>query len=230
MAIVPEPPTSAGVAVSKYENERPLDTVEQKRQRFEDAGRFPVKKAVAVAVVAVIVLFAGFMAYQQFFTAPEVGGAEVVSPLTYPSGQVQMVKLNSVQQGPQGIVVSLAEVKSNSIVGFDYERTSRLPDDFKVAAGGNVVPMLAYVAPSGRLVVATAFCEPCKSTVFHIEGANLVCNTCFTKWDLNTLEGVAGACTAYPPQEIVAQVEGDDVQIPTAPLEAWTPRGFGESN
>lgn len=207
-----------------------MDDLEQKRQRFEQSGRFPVKKVTAIGAVVVIVLFAGFAAYQQFFTASSVGGATVASQVTYPSGQVQMVKLGSVQQGPQGVMLPLAQVKSNYIVGFDYQRTNPVPDDFKAAAGGNVLPMLSYVAPSGRLVVATAFCEPCRSTTFHIEGNNLVCNTCFTKWDLNTLKGVEGGCTAYPPEEIAAQVQGDQVQIPTAPLEAWVPRDLGQSN
>ncbi len=133
----------------EYESERPLESPEQKRQSFEESGRFLLKKATAIGVVAFVVLFAGFTAYRQFFTAPEVGGATVASPVTYASGQVRMVKLNSVPRGSQGIVLPLADV---------------------------------------------------------------------------------GGCMAYPPQEIAAEVQGDEVHIRTAPLEAWAPRGFGETN
>ena len=75
--------------------------------------------------------------------------------------------------------------------------------------------MLAYVAPSGRLVVASALCEPCHSYEFHIEGNDLVCNSCFTHWDLNTLEGKSGGCQAYPPMELTTVVQGDTVNVPT---------------
>jgi hypothetical protein len=67
--------------VSPYENHRRLDTVEQKRQRYSSSR------------------------------APEVGGAAAASPVAYASGQVRMVKLNSVPRGPQGIVLPRADVK-----------------------------------------------------------------------------------------------------------------------
>jgi hypothetical protein len=89
---------------------------------------------------------------------------------------------------------------------------------------GNGLPLIAYVAPSGKLVVATSLCEPCRSWDFHIEGGDLVCNACFTRWDLNTLKGVEGGCLDYPPAELTVAVEGDVIQIQQSDLEAWTPR------
>ncbi len=39
---------------------------------------------------------------------------------------------------------------------------------------------LAYIAPDGKLVTAVSFCEPCRSTRFHVVGYNIFCNTCGT--------------------------------------------------
>ena len=85
---------------------------------------------------------------------------------------------------------------------------------------GNGLPLLAYVAPSGRLVVASALCGPCHSYVFHIEGNDLVCNSCFTHWDLNTLQGKSGGCQAYPPKELTTTVQGGTVMCRPTPSKA----------
>ena len=118
---------------------------------------------------------------------------------------------------------AVADVQKATLAGMKYTRKTPLAGDWQNITGGTI-PLISYVAPSGNLVVATSFCEPCKSTSFHIEGNTLVCDTCFTKWDLNTLKGVSGGCTAYPPQAIKAQQQGGNIVVATADLESWTPR------
>jgi hypothetical protein len=51
-----------------------------------------------------------------------------------------------------------------------------------------------------------------------------VCNSCFTHWDLNTLEGKSGGCLSYPPSELKATVAGGTLSVPTGQLESWLPR------
>lgn len=218
----PSLPTPAEVAK--------LDNLEIKRQRFEEAGKFPWRRVVITGIVAFVVLFGGMAGYQRFQKSKEVGGIVVIKNPKYPSFSVEMRRYddaNSVAtQTPEGISFPLATLTKDYIIGVTYKRTSPMPQGYQQAAGGNILPLLAYIAPSGRLVVATSFCEPCRSVKFHFEGNQLVCDTCFTRWDLNTLLGISGGCFSYPPEEVSAELQGDQIFVPKADLEAWVPRGY----
>lgn len=210
------------------------DNLEIKRRRFEEAGRFPWRRVVVTGIVAFVVLFGAMAGYQRFQKSKEVGGIVVMKDPKYPSYSVEMRRYddansNSVAtQTPEGISFALATLTKDYIIGVTYKRTAPMPYGYQQAAGGNILPLLAYIAPSGRLVVATSFCEPCRSVKFHFEGNQLVCDTCFTRWDLNTLLGVSGGCISYPPEEVTAEVRGDQIFVPKADLEAWVPRGYAD--
>lgn len=212
------------------EEERTLDNLELKRQRFEDAGRFPVRKLVVIGIVVAVLGFGGFIGYQRWQVARQVGGAIVVADVRYPAYQIEMVSLGTADQSAEGMTIPLAELKKDYIVGAVYDRTNPMPEGYQMAAGGNILPVLAYIAPSGKLVVATSFCEPCRSTTFHLEGNILVCDVCFTRWELNTLLGIGGGCFDYPPEELTAEIRGDTVFVPAADLEAWVPRAYQDEN
>jgi uncharacterized membrane protein len=202
---------------------RPAQPAQQrtKREKFEEAGRFPVKRvafsAVTIVVIAVAV-FVGIRLYNNSGAVVSQGGT------TYAQTSLAMSALTSSQNTGAGMItLSVAELTSKKIGGFVYSRSTPMPVGYDSVAG-NGLPLLAYVAPSGRLVVATSMCEPCRSYAFHIEGDQLVCNTCLTRWDLNTLKGVKGGCLAYPPKEVTTTVQGDLIQIQQSELEAWAPR------
>ncbi len=106
----------------------------------------------------------------------------------------------------------MSDVKNSNLIGFTYND------------GSQTKPLLAYISPQGKLVTAISICEPCKSTRFHIEGDILVCNTCATRWNLNTLAGISGGCIDYPPDEITNSVEGDNIYIEENLVKDWNPR------
>ena len=205
-----------------------VDQLEIKRQRFEEAGRFPVRKVAIIGVLVAVAVVGAFVGYQRWQESRAVGGVIVAPNIKYPAFQVDMVTLDNATQTPEGISFPLADLKQDLIVGFVYQRTNPMPEGYQLAAGGNVLPVMAYISPSGRLVVATSFCEPCRSTLFHFEGNQLVCDVCFTRWDLNTLLGIGGGCFDYPPEERAAEVRGDMVFVPKADLESWVPRAYQE--
>lgn len=206
-----------------------VDQLEMKRQRFEEAGRFPVRKVVIIGVIVAVAVVGAFVGYQRWQISRVVGGVIVAPDIKYPAYQVDMVTLDGAKQTPEGISFSLADLKEDLIVGLVYQRTNPMPEGYQLAAGGNVLPVMSYISPAGRLVVATSFCEPCRSTLFHFEGNQLVCDVCFTRWDLNTLLGIGGGCFDYPPEELTAEVRGDTVFVPSADLEAWVPRAYQET-
>ena len=203
--------------------QRPADE-KTKREKFEEAGRFPLKKYGIVALIVAVVVTGAVVAYVVSTRAPAVGG-EVVEEggADYSGGSVAMTLLSDLTVNADTVEFSLGEVTSKRIGGLVYSRTNPMPAGYD-DIGDNGLPVLTYVAPSGRLVVASSLCEPCHSYDFHIEGMDLVCNACFTRWDLNTLEGKDGGCKAYPPNELTIAVQGDTVLVSTELLESWVPR------
>lgn len=205
------------------------DSVAEKRRRFQEAGKFPVRKVALIGLAVVVLLFGGFYAYEKHQASLQVGGVMVMPDVKYPATQVEMVILDTEAQTAEGIAIPLADLKKDFIVGFTYTRANPMPQGYQLAAGGNVLPLMAYVAPTGRLVVATSFCEPCRSTAFHFQEKQLVCDVCFTRWDLSTLIGIGGGCFDYPPEEVTAEIRGGQVFVPQADLEAWVPRGYQDA-
>ena len=195
-----------------------------KREKFEKAGRFPVKKAVIVGLAVIVVAVGAFFGYRLVTNTPQVGGPTVQQGgPDYSNGPVAMTVLPSPTVAGGNLEIPVAEITAKKIVGVVYKRTSPMPAGFDNISG-NGLPVLAYVAPSGRLVVASSLCEPCRSYEFHIEGNDLVCNSCFTHWDLSTLQGKSGGCQAYPPKELTTTIQGGNVLVPTSVLESWVPR------
>lgn len=109
------------------------------------------------------------------------------------------------------VSVSLETVRDKGLIRFVYE-------------GKQELPLLAYVAPSGKVVTAVSMCEPCQSTRFFIQGKNIVCSTCYSQWDLETLKGVTGGCLKYPPDVLPNSIEGDRVLIDETAVAGWKPR------
>lgn len=129
----------------------------------------------------------------------------------YPPTPKQMVSVKAMVRNGK-IVIRMADVKSNNIVRFVYEKN------------GLNTPLLTYVSNEGKLVTAISICEPCNSTTFHIRGENLICNSCGTTWDLNNLHGVGGSCQKYPPDPIPSIVVGKEIQIEVSAVEGWQRR------
>ncbi len=106
----------------------------------------------------------------------------------------------------------LAVLLEKKIVAFDYPMATR------------TVPLLAYVSTDGKLVTAVRMCEPCNSQTFTIDGSEMVCGRCGTRWKLTNLEGIEGACQKYPPDPIPSTVVGNTVQIKESVIQQWKMR------
>ena len=203
-----------------------------KRERFEEAGKFPVKKVVLLVSVVVVLAVVGVAAMSMVRASSEASsGVQVTTQTSALSAAAAAQSGVTIEMTPIDLTVaddtasfSVADVQKATLASLTYERTTPMPGEWQNITGGSL-PLIAYVAPSGNLVVATSFCEPCKSTAFHIEdGSVLVCNTCYTRWDLNTLQGIDGGCTAYPPQPLKGQNQNGTIVLSTTDLEKWAPR------
>lgn len=187
-----------------WENKRAKVVGNQSERKFPSKGAFIAALALAAF---------GWV----YFNVPEKGNPIIkASPVStaasaYPQSGTQMSDIGvTVENGK--IIVPLDLVVSQKFVAFRY-RTSQ-----------SDVPLLAYVSGEGKIVTAVSMCEPCNSTRFHIKGDKMICNTCGSTWELNSLESVSGSCGKYPPDALPSTIVGKEIQIDEALVAGWQRR------
>ena len=176
------------------------------------------KKKISTRKIIVIILVAAALPVSWLILreGPQaeskgITGTQVMEKVNYQNQSVNMTQVEvTVQKG--AVEVPLYGVKNNKLVSFEYQRPE------------GRIPLLAYITPAGKLVTAVSVCEPCNSTRFHIEGNQMVCNSCFTRWDLETLKGISGGCLKYPPDTLPYEIQGGKITIKEMDLKNWKPR------
>ncbi|MCL4551111.1 MAG: DUF2318 domain-containing protein [Bacteroidetes bacterium] len=136
---------------------------------------------------------------------------QVVNSVTYPASRYEETYTIAFAKDNK-IVLPLDLVKEKKMVKFNY------------LGNGGKIPLLAYLSEDGKVITAISMCEPCNSTDFHIQGSNLICNSCGTTWELNNLDAVSGSCSKYPPDPLPSIVVGNEIQIDKALVENWKRR------
>ncbi len=125
-----------------------------------------------------------------------------------------MVQVEAKKEGGN-LTVPLKDVEKYQLVQFEYDRSQGNKEP-------QILPLLAYITPAGQLVVAVSVCEPCRSTTFYLKSDKTInCQACGTKWDMESLKGISGACQDYPPDPLKAKVEKGKVLIPINQLDQW---------
>ena len=165
---------------------------------------------LSLAIAAILLAGVGYWVLKGNSAAdPTVSTQPKVGKVDYAGQTIRMVDIQAkVENGK--ISIPLEVVKEKKMVRFEYP--------------GNGLPLLAYVAPSGRVVTAVSMCEPCRSTRFHVNDKKLVCNACATEWNLETLKGIQGGCLNYPPDVIPSTIEKGRIQIDEKIITQWRPR------
>jgi len=152
----------------------------------------------------------------------KVARVSVSNPLNYSGKRYDMATIEA-SEDKDNIIISLAEVKKNRIVSFRVKSGGVVVEERNF--GKRALPMMAYITPSGSLVTAVAYCEPCRSIYFHTEtDMTLTCHVCGTKWNLESLQALSGACMPYPPIEIKSRVAGGKIYLKKKDISTWKPR------
>ncbi len=180
-------------------------------------GKKLVSSFTIISALAVIAL--GGIAYWMIDgSTPANSEVPSVAPRVMAAANVdttgQKISMVDIQAGAKNgrITLPMDLVLEKRFVRFEYD------------AGGNKIPLLAYVTSSGKVITAVSMCEPCRSTRFHIQDKTLVCNACYTKWTLDTLKGISGGCLKYPPDVIPHTIEKGIIQIDEKKVTEWKPR------
>lgn len=188
-----------------------------KKEQFtqSEKSKFPIILgyiAVAVAAVLVFVFILGSGNSDEetisFFGEPVAPARSYVGEL------ISMTEITpDVVDGE--IRIPLELVDEHNIVSFE------LPNDEDV-----LVPLMAYITPSGRLFVGSSMCEPCRGRTFSLAGETLVCDACRTTYTIEDHKFIAGSvvCGQYPPVNLNPRVEDGVIIIDLEEVLNWRSR------
>jgi uncharacterized membrane protein len=188
---------------------------ESKNHKFTQPKKSKAGLYSIVGIVAVLVIVGSYFVFgnSDKSSASVNAAADTGQKVNYSANDnLEQTVLESKVENGKELVTTLSTVKEKKFIRTDYK------------ANGKTVPLTAFIQPDGKVMVAVSFCEPCKGSSFHISGNQLICNTCGTTWDLQTLKGISGGCQTYPPQALTYSLNGDKLELPQAVLDAWAPR------
>lgn len=136
----------------------------------------------------------------------------VAAATLYPAGNKEMEEITPKVEGDK-IILPFDVLQKNKLVRFTFNDKNA------------PVPLLAYITNEGKIVTAISICEPCNSKQFHMKNETIVCNSCGTTWNLNTLEAISGSCGKFPPDAIPNVLVGNEIQIDKSIVQSWRRRG-----
>ncbi len=185
----------------------------KKEKILGETRKKPYRIPIILGIIAIVLVVVGYwIIHEKTVSASKVSSQpKIKGKFDYTGQTIKMTDISAKLNGGK-ISIPLEVVKEKKLVRFEYE-------------GSEVkIPLLAYITPSGRVITAVSMCEPCRSTRFHINGDKLVCNACYTEWDIETLKGIQGGCLNYPPDAIPSMMDGDKILIDEKLVTQWKPR------
>ncbi|AOY77469.1 Fe-S-containing protein [Clostridium formicaceticum] len=186
-----------------------------KKEQFMQApkSRLPLMIAACCAVLAVVVLFVVLGASKQ--EEEKYFGDTVAASRSYVGEFISMTPIAPIVEDGQ-IKIALQDVDQNNIVFFEVENNE-----------GDLVPLMAYITPSGRIFVGSSMCEPCRGRTFSLAGDTLVCDTCRTTYNIENHEFISGssACGSYPPVNMNPEIQDEIIMIDLEEVLNWRVRG-----
>jgi len=185
--------------------------VSNKRDQFTKPQKS--KGPIIIGVIGVV-LVASILFFFLSSNKAEEGqyfGEPVVSNRSYIGEFISMTTVEPVIEDGK-IRISLKEVDENNIVNFEVENNIN-----------EMVPLMAYITPTGRLFVGSSMCEPCRGRTFSLAGETLVCDTCRTTYNIEDHTFLSGskACGSYPPVNMNPTIVDDVIYIELDDVLNW---------
>src|SRR5660398_160166 len=89
-SVPPEAPPEAPEGMPSEQPEGSLDNIELKRERFQEAGRFPLRRALTVGVVVGVVVIVAAVFYFQHMESLKTGGVQIMDSLDYSASEISI--------------------------------------------------------------------------------------------------------------------------------------------
>ncbi len=186
----------------------------QKRSKKEQFTR-PQKSRLPLIIGIMMVVVAVAFVYIQSNIRGQAEGDYFGDPVTAPRSYLgQVVPMTSVEPLIEEgrIEIPFDKVTENNIVYFEVANDE-----------GFLVPLMAYITPSGRLFAGSSMCEPCGGRTFSLAGETLVCDTCRTTYTIEEHKFLSGspACGSYPPVNMNPVLENGMMVIDLQEVLNW---------
>jgi len=143
-------------------------------------------------------------------------GDPVATPRSYIGRAVSMTKVEP-QLNEVYASIPLETLEANDIVYFEVANNN-----------GFLVPLMAYITPSGRIFTGSSMCEPCQGRYFSLAGETLVCDTCRTTYTIDSHEFLSGSrdCGSYPPVYMEPIIGDGMINLPLDKILQWESRVY----
>lgn len=190
-----------------------MNKFESKKEQFTKPQRRRTPLFIGIVLAVVVAGVAIFLVSNQG-TEDNYFGEPVADARSYIGKLVSMTQIEpEIKDG--SVVIPLEEVDTNSIVYFEVENDQN-----------ELVPLMSYITPSGRLFLGSSMCEPCRGRKFSLAGETMVCDTCKTTYDIETQEFISGvpACGSLPPVNMNPRVEEGNVVVDYNEILSWRAR------
>lgn len=178
------------------------------------------RKIFSVTAILIIAGTALIAYLNKPYESPNGGNFNIGETENYNNQKINMTTVPLKLENGKAFI-SLNTLKKNKIIYTEYKGEKR-----KYYGTFYYLPINAFITPAGRVVVAASICEPCYGNKFYIEGSDLVCVACGTRWRLDDQMGIAGGCVKYPPEEFKYTVQNNRIIIDESALKTWKPRYF----
>ena len=197
----------------------------KKKRRVQQTGsgsgkpkrnRLMIASVAIVAIVAVVVVSMalagggdkqGSINSQNNTVANDdkpVDGSQVNTFASRPEGPIKATWVTAGVEG-NSVSVSKSELESAGII------------HFKVPSDDGELAFMAYTE-DGDINVRANVCPPCRSIGFSLNGDELVCDSCLTRFEADTGAGISGACKDFPKASVDYQTDGDAIVMQTGDL------------
>ncbi len=185
-----------------------------KREQFTNPKKSKSSLVIGAFSVFLVIVALVFMFGSNKKEDENYFGASIVAERSYVGEFISMTKVEPVIENGQ-IKIPLGVVDENNIISFEIENDEKL-----------LVPLMAYITPTGRLFVGSSMCEPCRGRTFSLAGETLVCDTCRTTYNVEDHQFISGAkaCGEYPPVNMNPKVEDNMITIELDEVLNWRSR------
>lgn len=169
---------------------------------------------ISVALVAILVLIFLLSSGESNENSINYFGDPVAEARSYMGKVISKTEITPDVIGGE-IRIPLELVDRHNIVSF------KLPNN-----EGVLVPLMAYITPSGRLFVGSSMCEPCGGRTFSLAGETLLCDACRTTYTIEDHVFISGsrACGQFPPVYLNPRVVDGIIIIDLQSVLTWRRR------
>ncbi len=189
-----------------------------KREQFtgKEKSKLPLFAAVAALLVVAVIALLAFSGGEDNEVAYSAFGEPLANTRSYMGEVVSMTRVEAAVD-QEWASMPLDMLEEADIVYFEVENLD-----------GFMVPMMAYITPSGRIFAGSSMCEPCQGRYFSLAGETLVCDSCRTTYTIESHEFISGSadCGSLPPVYMEPVVEDGMVRVSMQDILQWEIRAY----